>query len=85
MPKHEPTDCYIYLAKYLAKCMMRYDTLNCHDYGGFLKMTTPSWNVYSTDEGKSKRSYKNEKVIAEFFTNEGESKRIIMHECLSQS
>ena len=27
-PKHEPTDCYFYLARQLAKCMMRYDTLN---------------------------------------------------------
>ena len=27
-PKHEPTDSYFYLAKYLAKCMMRSDAFN---------------------------------------------------------
>ena len=26
-PKHEPTERYFYLARQLAKCMMRYDTL----------------------------------------------------------
>ena len=51
-PKHEPTDCYFYLARHLDKCMMRSDTLNWHDYGSYTKMTAPSWNVNSTDEGE---------------------------------
>ena len=38
-PKHEPTDSYFHLARQLAKCMMRSDTLNWHDYGGYTKMT----------------------------------------------
>ena len=49
-PKHEPTDSYFYLARQLAKCMMRSDTLNWHDYGGHTEMTAPSLNIYSTDE-----------------------------------
>ena len=50
--KHEPTDSYVYLARQLAECMMRSDTLNSHDYGGYTKMTALSSNVYSTDEDK---------------------------------
>ena len=53
-PKHEPTDSYFYLARHPAKCMMRYDTLNWHGYGGYTEMTAPSSNVYSTDEDESK-------------------------------
>ena len=34
-PKHEPTDSYIYVSRQIAKCMMRYNTLNWHDYGGY--------------------------------------------------
>ena len=34
-PKHEPTDSYFYLARQLAKCMMKSDNLNWHDYGGY--------------------------------------------------
>ena len=49
-PKHEPTDRYFYLARHLAKCMMRADTLNWHDYGSYMEMTALSSNVYSTEE-----------------------------------
>ena len=49
-PKHEPTDSYFYLARHLAKCMMRADTINWHNYGGYTEMTDPSSNVYSTNE-----------------------------------
>ena len=31
-PKHEPTDSYFYLARQLAKCMMRADALNWQGY-----------------------------------------------------
>ena len=34
-PKNEPNDSYFYLARQLEKYMMRSDTLNCHDYGGY--------------------------------------------------
>ena len=39
--------------------MMRSDTLNWHDSGGYTEMTAPSMNVYSTDEDKSKSSIVN--------------------------
>ena len=45
--------------------MMRSDTLNWHNYGGYTEMTAPSSDIY--------------------FTEEDESKRIIMQEGLSQS
>ena len=34
--------------------MMRSDTLNWHDYDGYMEITAPSLNVYSTDEDESK-------------------------------
>ena len=49
-PKHESTDSYFYLARQLAMCMMRSDTLNWHNYGGYTKITAPSSNVNSMDE-----------------------------------
>ena len=36
-PKHEPTKIYFRLARQLAKCMMRYDSLNWHNHGGYTK------------------------------------------------
>ena len=59
MPKHEPTDSQFYLARQLAKCTMRADTLNWYDYGGYTKMTAPSLNVYSANKDESKRSIVN--------------------------
>ena len=38
-PKHEPTDSYFYLSKYIAKCMMRADVLNSHFYPIRTEMT----------------------------------------------
>ena len=64
-PKHELTDSYFYIERQHVKCIMRSDTLNWHDYGGYIEMTALSSNVYSADEE--------------------ESKRIIVHEGLSQS
>ena len=49
-PKHEPTGSYFYLARQLAKCMMRSSTRNWNDCGGYTKMTVPPLNVSSTDE-----------------------------------
>ena len=53
-PKHEPTDSYFYLATQLVKIMMRANTLNWHDYGGYTEIISPSLNVYSTDKDESK-------------------------------
>ena len=72
-PKHEPIDSYFYLAIQFAKCMMRSDTLNWHDYGGYTKITAPSSNVYSTDEDESKRIIV-QKKFAELFRKQGRIK-----------
>ena len=40
--KYEPTDSYFYLARQLAKCIMRADALNWHCYGSYTQMTAPS-------------------------------------------
>ena len=37
--KHDPTDSYFYLARQLAKCMLRVDTLNSHVYQVRMEMT----------------------------------------------
>ena len=50
MPKHDSTDSYFYLARQLAKCMIRSDTINWHNYGGHTEVNAPSLNIYSTDE-----------------------------------
>ena len=49
-PKFEPTDSYFYLARQIAKCMMRADALNSHGYPTRTEMTAPSLHVCSTDE-----------------------------------
>ena len=69
-PKHETTDSYFHLARQLAKCIMRYDTLNWHDYGGYMKMTAPSSNVNPTDEDESKRIIVRETLSRKFSTDE---------------
>ena len=98
-PKNEPTDRYFYLSRQLAKCMMRSDTLNWHNYGGYAEMTAPSLNVYSMDkekhetllqncsmvEGESKCSLVNKNLSQDFSTNEDKSKGSIVNENLSQN
>ena len=39
---------------------MRADALNCHNYGGYTEMNSPSSNVCSTDKDESKQSIVNE-------------------------
>ena len=51
-PKNEPTDSYFYLARQLAKCMMRSDNLNWHNHGGYMEMASPSLNVNTANEEK---------------------------------
>ena len=64
--------------------MMRSNTLNWNDYGGYTEITAPSLNVYSTDEDKSKRIIVHERLSQSCSTNEGESKRSIVNKTLSQ-
>ena len=55
---HEPIDSYFYLARQLAKCMMRADSLNLYVYPVRTEMTATkknlTSNVCSTDEIKIK-------------------------------
>ena len=51
-PKFEPTESYFQLSRQLAKCMMRSDTLNWYNHGGYTKMTDPYSNVNVTNKSK---------------------------------
>ena len=68
-PKHEPTDSYFYLAIQLVKCMMKSDTLNWHDYGGYMEITALSSNVSSRNKDKSKRIIMHKTLSQIFFAN----------------
>ena len=65
--------------------MMRADTLNWHDYGGYTKMTALSSKVYSTDEDKSKRIIVHKTLLHNCSVNKDESKQSIVNEALSQN
>ena len=84
-PKHKPTDIYLYLARQLARCMMRDDTLNWNEYGGYMKMSALSSNVCSTNEDESKRIIVHGTLSRNCSTEESESKCSIINENLSQS
>ena len=51
-PKNDPTDSYVYLERQIAKCMMRSDALNWHNYGGYTEINSSSMTVCSTGEDK---------------------------------
>ena len=57
-PKHEPTDSYFYLARQLAKCMMRADTFKSENYPVIMEMTDtkhiPTSHVFSTEKSELK-------------------------------
>ena len=84
-PKHEPTDSYFYLARKIAKFMMRSDALNSHVYPVRTKMTAPYSHVCSTDEDKSKDIIVHETLLRNCSTDEDESKVIIINKNLSQN
>ena len=84
-PKHEPTDSYSYLSRQLVKCMMIYNTLNWHNYGGYTKMTAPCSNVYSMDEDKSKRIIVHKTLLHNCSANKDESKQSIVNKTSSQN
>ena len=84
-PKHEPTGSYYYPARQIMKCMMRYDTLNWHNYRGYTKITTPSSNVNYTEEDESKRIIVHKILSQDFSANKDESKQSIVSKTLSQN
>ena len=82
-PKNDPTDCYFYLANQIEKCMMRSDTLNRHNCGGYTEMNSQSLNVDYIDEDESKRIIVHETLSQKFSVNKADSKQIIVHKTLS--
>ena len=78
-PKHKPTEFYFYLARHIAQCIMRSDTLNWHNYGGYMKMTALSLNVNFTDKYKSKRTIVHNSLSQNCSTDESKWKRSIVN------
>ena len=83
-PKHEPTDSYFYLARHLAKCIMRTDFLNSDNDPirnkiiGLQHILVP--HFWSIDKSKSKEFLADENLSRVCSTDEGESKIIIVDE-----
>ena len=84
-PKHEPTYSYFYLAIQLVKCMMRADTLNCHDCGCYTEMTDLSSNVYSTENDESKHIIVHKTLLQNYYVSEDESKQSTVNEKILQN
>ena len=65
--------------------MMRSDTNNWHDYGGYTKMTAPSCNIYSRDEDESKHIIVQRTLLQNCSANKDESKQSIVNKKLLQN
>ena len=72
-PKHEPTERYFYLARQLAKFMMRSDPVNLEVYPVRTEITAPSLHVCSTYESKLKDFLVSKKLLQRCSTDEDES------------
>ena len=84
-PKYEPTDRYFYLARQIAKCMMRADAINSHVYPVRTEMTAPSLHVCSTDKDESKGIIMHKNLSQNVSTDEDKSKHSIVNEFLLQN
>ena len=82
-PKHEPTDSYFYLARQLAKCMMRANAFNFHVEPVRTQMTNtqqiPILQVCSTDKSKSKLIIVDKNLLQVCSMDEIESERVIVN------
>ena len=87
-PKYEPTDSYFYLARQLAKCMMRADSLNLHVYPVIMEMDDmkhiPISRVCSTDESESEELIVDRTLSQVCSTDKDESKIIIIDESFTE-
>ena len=76
-PKHETTDSYFYLARQLAKCMLRADDLNFHiDPVGTemnVRQHIPTSKICDSDNSKSKYIPADEKLSQVCSTDKSES------------
>ena len=84
-PKHDPTDSYFHLARYLVKCMMRSDNLNRHDHGGYTEITALPLNVNIMKEDKSKIIIVHKSLSKNCSTGVGKLKWNIINITLLQS
>ena len=77
-PKYDPTDSYFYLARQLAKCLMRADALNSENYPVITEMTGSKnitiLHVCSTDDSKSKEFLVDENLLQVCYTDDDKSK-----------
>ena len=84
-PKHEPNDRYFYLARQLAKYMMRSDSLNLDDYPLQTEMTGTKQiltsHFCSTDNSELKELLVKETLSQICSTDKDKSKGIIVDEC----
>ena len=82
--KHEPTDNYFYLARQVAKFMMRDDTLNAQVYPVRTEINymqqIPISHVCSMDESGSEGFLVDENILQFCSTNKDKSKNIIVDE-----
>ena len=87
-PKHEPTDSYFYLARQLAKYIMRYDAINSENYPIRTEMTATKQiltsHVCSTDKNELKELLVHKTLSQICSTNEDESKIIIVGKCSTE-
>ena len=63
---------------------MRIDDLKWHGYGGYTEMTSPSSNIFLTDEEESKYIIVQETLSQSCFANKDEWKQSIFKETLLQ-
>ena len=83
-PKHEPTDFYFYLARQLAKCMVRSDAFNSHVYPVITEMTVMQQilisHIFYSYEIESKEILSGGNLSQVCYTDEGKSEIVIVNE-----
>ena len=82
--KHEPTNSYFYLARYLVECMLRAYSLHSQVYSVRIEMNVTKHimisHVSSTDESKSKEFLVEKTLLQVCSMDKDESKGIIVDE-----
>ena len=85
IPKHEATSRYYHLVRCIAECMMKSDEHNWHVHGSYTEETSPSSNVYVTDEDESKEIIVHETLSENQSMDVSELECNIVHETLLQN
>ena len=84
-PKNEPTDSYFYLARHLAKFMMRSGDFTLHVYPVRTEMTALSSHVCCTYDDESKHIIVHKTLLQILSTDEDKSKHSIVNKTLLQN